>query len=121
MFFTYRQNKSHGVFLGNLLVIVEADTSKEANDIAFQDGEVYFDGCRTGEDCDCCGDRWTRCNNDWDNVPSQCGKPLPLTGDGRPGYASCPGGNLSQKTECNYGVLPIKIIYKTGVKCTPDR
>jgi hypothetical protein len=40
-------------------VIIEASNSDEAIDIAENLG-VYFDGCDSGYDCECCGDRWYR-------------------------------------------------------------
>jgi hypothetical protein len=58
MFFTFNQNNSGGRFRGPAYyVIIEADTPTEANNIAENHG-VYFDGCRDGTDCECCGDRW---------------------------------------------------------------
>ena len=38
-------------------VIIEADKASYANLDAEEIG-IYFDGCFTGRDCDCCGDRW---------------------------------------------------------------
>lgn len=58
MFYHYSQNNSGGVFCEPAgEVIVEADSRDEANDIAVEYG-VYFNGCATGYDCSCCGDRW---------------------------------------------------------------
>ena len=60
MFYSYHQNNSGGTFYGPAIwVIVEADTANEADAIAEENG-VYFNGCSTGEDCSCCGDRWSR-------------------------------------------------------------
>jgi len=59
MFFTFRQNNSGGFFTGPAInVIVEADDHEQANNIAEENG-VYFRGCSTGQDCNCCGDRWS--------------------------------------------------------------
>lgn len=59
-FFTYSQNNSGGVFCEPAkYVIIEADSADEANRIA-EDNGLYFDGCMTGSDCSCCGDRWYR-------------------------------------------------------------
>lgn len=58
-FYTYRQNNSGGRWDGPLYVSVEADSEQEAEEIAQENG-VYFDGCRDGRDCSCCGDRWYR-------------------------------------------------------------
>jgi hypothetical protein len=61
-FYTYRQNNSGGRFIGPALyVIVEANSRNVANAIA-EDNGLYFNGCETGEDCSCCGDRW---RSDW--------------------------------------------------------
>lgn len=62
-FFTFSQNNSGGRFehdkeagIGHF-VIVEALNSKDACDRAESIG-LYFNGCDTGQDCECCGDRW---------------------------------------------------------------
>jgi hypothetical protein len=61
MFYTFSQNNSGGTFdVNNRVceyVIVEADSAKDANERAENVG-VYFNGCDTGADCECCGDRW---------------------------------------------------------------
>jgi len=58
MWYAFHQNNSHGVFQGPAaLVNIEADSPDEANLIALK-GDIYFDGCYAGDDCDCCGDRW---------------------------------------------------------------
>ena len=61
MFYMFRQNNSGGSFIMDNdvdgYVIVEATNAEEANTIA-QDKGIYFDGCSTGDDCSCCGDRW---------------------------------------------------------------
>lgn len=60
MFFTFHQNNSGGRWLGPAkFVIIEAENAKTANALAEVKG-LYFDGCETGEDCPCCGDRWYR-------------------------------------------------------------
>lgn len=65
MFYTYVQNNSGGDFVQDLdrgiahYVIVEARTPEEADSRATEIG-LYFDGCDTGDDCPCCGDRWDR-------------------------------------------------------------
>lgn len=63
MFYAFRQNNSGGNFHGPVIICVECDSTEEANEIA-QNHEVYFDGCETGSDCDCCGDRWYRAYSD---------------------------------------------------------
>jgi hypothetical protein len=62
-FFTFYQNNSGGVLIGPAkFVIVAADNADQANDTA-QDHGIYFDGCSSGIDCDCCGDRWHRASD----------------------------------------------------------
>lgn len=39
-------------------VYVMAEDVDEANYLAKNYAGVYFNGCRTGMDCKCCGDRW---------------------------------------------------------------
>ena len=62
-FFAFRQNNSGGSFdhdpdagIG-LAVWIEAVDASHANDRAEAIG-LYFDGCESGTDCPCCGDRW---------------------------------------------------------------
>ena len=40
-------------------MFIEAESSDEAASIA-EDLGCYWDGCDTGNDCPCCGDRWYR-------------------------------------------------------------
>jgi hypothetical protein len=60
-FFEFSQNNSGGHFhVDDDLthrVYIEADSADEANQ-KIQDLGAYFDGCETGNDCECCGDRW---------------------------------------------------------------
>ncbi len=60
-FFHFSQNNSGGSFHVDESVahhvIIEALDAMHANQRATDVG-IYFDGCRTGQDCDCCGDRW---------------------------------------------------------------
>lgn len=63
MFYHYRQNNSGGSFIIDEeagigpRVWIEADSASEANARAKTIG-IYFNGCDSGEDCECCGDRW---------------------------------------------------------------
>ena len=63
MFYHFSQNNSGGSFHFSEEegithhVIIEADNASEANTIAELIG-IYFDGCSTDRDCECCGDRW---------------------------------------------------------------
>jgi hypothetical protein len=91
-FFTYRQNNSGGVFSGPAqYVIIQADSSDQADDIA-QDNGLYFNGIASGMDCQCCGDRWNR-QYDFDDAtdvpmiydtPASDYVPLFPNGDGIP-------------------------------------
>ncbi len=56
--FQFRQNNSGGQYMGPKFVVVKADDADQANQIAQDQGPVYFDGVADGRDCDCCGDRW---------------------------------------------------------------
>lgn len=78
-FFTYRQNNSGGHFCGPAkYVIIEADNADEANRIA-EDHDIYFNGCMTGSDCPCCGDRWHECDaSDAKDQPMIYGKEIAL-------------------------------------------
>lgn len=63
IYFHYRQNNSGGAFIEDaksgisVNVIIEAADADDANRRAKTIG-LYFDGCYTGIDCPCCGDRW---------------------------------------------------------------
>ena len=63
MFYEFGQNNSGGSFIEDVkrgishYVIIEADSVDEANDRAEKIG-LYFNGCDSGKDCRCCGDRW---------------------------------------------------------------
>ena len=62
-FYSFRQNNTGGSFEIDtdsgitVYVIIEAGSADEANRIAESKG-IYFNGCDTGSDCECCGDRW---------------------------------------------------------------
>jgi hypothetical protein len=78
--FEFRQNNSGGRLVIDeqvaLYVYVEADGPASANARAELVG-VYFEGCRDGRDCDCCGDRWSE---------QEAGTPdIPPPSDWRPG------------------------------------
>ena len=77
-YFTYRQNNSGGVFCGPAInVIIKAKNAKKANKKAKEAG-LYFDGCRKGRDCSCCGDRWYEAweNETGDETPNIYGTPV---------------------------------------------
>lgn len=62
--YCFTQNNSGGSFDFNEQdgithhVVIEADDATEANYRAGRIG-IYFNGCETGSDCPCCGDRWS--------------------------------------------------------------
>ena len=58
-FFNFIQNNSNGVYLaGPRMVIIEADSPQEANQLVLAASDVYF-GYRPGDCPSCCGDRWS--------------------------------------------------------------
>lgn len=76
-FYEFVQNNSGGSFYGHYIVIVEAADAENANRIAEGLG-VYFDGVSGGQDCSCCGDRWSK---QWDDkngteTPMHYGTPI---------------------------------------------
>lgn len=64
-YYKFSQNNSGGTFdtidenVGAHTVVIQAESEKQANKIAESLG-IYFDGCDSGSDCSCCGDRWYR-------------------------------------------------------------
>lgn len=69
MWYTFHQNNTGGEFVScdqsgiGSDVIIEANSPEHANSRAEEIG-IYFDGCDSGIDCPCCGDRWSPA---WDN------------------------------------------------------
>lgn len=99
MFFTYNQNNSGGHFDINdkvcQYVVIEADDYRFANILA-EDIGIYFNGCDTGYDCDCCGDRW---NSAWDDgdgteTPMLYGKSPNLLKEDRYGLTMVADGEI---------------------------
>lgn len=86
MFYQFRQNNSGGSFTYDenngisVNVIIEANSVDEANMKAESIG-LYFDGCDSGLDCECCGDRWYEQwhNEEGDLVPSVYDSPVNLS------------------------------------------
>lgn len=74
MFYLYNQNNSGGGFVTDdglaQNVIIEADNAGEADYLAVGIG-IYFDGCESGGDCSCCGDRWYAQSNSWSDGGSE--------------------------------------------------
>tara|TARA_R110002167_G_scaffold114335_6_gene287964 strand:+ start:111 stop:512 length:402 start_codon:yes stop_codon:yes gene_type:complete len=60
MWYKFWQINSGGGYVGPHYVIVEADSTDGANDLAVNSESIYFDGVELGRDCSCCGDRWER-------------------------------------------------------------
>lgn len=62
-FYEISQNNSGGSFIVDdklcHRLFIEAESSDDASSIA-EDLGCYWDGCETGSDCHCCGDRWYR-------------------------------------------------------------
>lgn len=79
-FYTFTQNNSGGSFYFSndlsCFVIIEAKSIEEANEKAESIG-IYFDGCSTGQDCECCGDRWYEADKySEEDEPLLYGKPI---------------------------------------------
>ena len=72
-FFTFHQNNSFGRYVTDAKVtfnvIIEAGNASHAKMLAEQIG-IYFNGCRDGRDCPCCGDRWYEPWDEGDDVPN---------------------------------------------------
>lgn len=75
-YFWFSQNNSGGSFDRDqergidCEVIVEAESAEDANRRAEAIG-IYFNGCDSGQDCSCCGDRWyQQWDSEGDPVPS---------------------------------------------------
>lgn len=71
-YFHFSQNNSGGSFDVNDTVahhvIIQAHSAAEANRLA-KDVGIYFGGCYSGRDCDCCGDRWSEVWDEGDESP----------------------------------------------------
>lgn len=101
MFFHFSQNNSGGGFELDKdrgithNVIVEAADADQANLKAESIG-LYFDGCSTGMDCPCCGDRWSAAySEEADEEPCVYGTPVGVEPKWKPmkwmeeGYETC--------------------------------
>lgn len=66
-YFHFSQNNNGGSFdVSDKVahhVFIQARSAAEANRLAGDVG-IYFNGCESGADCDCCGDRWSEV---WDD------------------------------------------------------
>lgn len=76
-FYIFNQNNTGGYWdkLLGFKVIVEAENPRQANKLAEVMG-VYFDGVESGEDCECCGDRWCEVDEDDAVEPENLAKEL---------------------------------------------
>ena len=85
--FHFSQNNSGGKFEYDPKrgithhMVIEAPNYQEAN-MRAQNIGLYFDGCDSGMDCECCGDRWYRLHETTkgDEKPSVYGKPVTARG-----------------------------------------
>lgn len=77
-FFRYSQNNSGGSFVPPYHhIVIEAPQYRSANALAEETGLIYFDGCDSGLDCECCGDRWHRASSyDADPEPMIYSEPV---------------------------------------------
>ena len=104
-YFRYRQNNSGGVFTRPAIhVFVEADTAAEADALAQGHG-IYFDGCETGDDCECCGDRWSRAWEEGQDEPRVYGEPV---------IKYLASDYVGMWAEPKRGIHEVMIVYKTG-------
>lgn len=81
-FFHFGQNNSGGSFVIDHKkgishhVIIEARDAQDANHLAEDKHEIYFNGMDDGRDCDCCGSRWSEVSGKGNKVPSIYGRTL---------------------------------------------
>ena len=75
MFYHFGQNNTGGSFDFDKdagithHTIIEAESAEDANARAESIG-LYFDGCSSGNDCPCCGDRWYKVDDaDGEDAP----------------------------------------------------
>lgn len=67
--FTFCQNNSRGSTEGPAWFVCVEGANLEDIDRRAEAVGVYFDGCNTRRDCDCCGDRWSRSHGDLTDTP----------------------------------------------------
>lgn len=76
--FEYHQNNSGGSHIAPAInVHIEAESPMAANALAETVG-LYWNGCDSGQDCPCCGDRWYELS-EYDkgtDIPSHYGQPV---------------------------------------------
>lgn len=66
-YYTYKQNNSGGYFKGPAYVIIKAGEFNNIDEIASEllNVDIYFGGF---VDCPCCGDRWSKFNESWEEI-----------------------------------------------------
>jgi hypothetical protein len=104
-FYTFSQNNSGGSFDHDAkagigyCVCVEATSPDEAVARAERIG-VYFNGCDSGMDCPCCGDRWSDYlgKDDATAEPEKYGSPL-TGGWGIPSYVHYLDGRIEARPD----------------------
>lgn len=64
-FYEYEQSCSGGWFESPAIkVFIEARDNLIADELAYDEYGIYFDGVDAGMDCACCGDRWCKADTD---------------------------------------------------------
>ena len=110
-FYTYSQNNSGGSWQPGMphYLVVEALSAEDADRRAENAG-AYFQGCNTGRDCDCCGDRWyTQFHDDsGDSEPTVYGKSIEAQMTDDPEYRSV--FDRYQKP----GMPEVRVVYADG-------
>lgn len=84
-----------------LNLIVEADSATEADERAERAG-AYFNGCESGMDCECCGDRWSRAYGAGTAEPTIYGRPWKK-------HCADP-----EHTDRYWGHLVARVVYRNG-------
>lgn len=118
MFYTFNQNNSGGSFvfdgsagISHYVIIEESDARRA--DFEAEDIGLYFNGCASGRDCSCCGDRWSKTYDlDGSEIPEIDGEDV---SDGI--YKSSYGGWMKEKPEgyihyLDGRIVPIRVAEK---------
>lgn len=102
-------------------MIVEAQSADHANQRAESSG-LYFDGCSGGNDCDCCGDRWSRVyESDGTKSPLVYGEPVvESTQDIADTYVHFLDGRFAQFTHPDRFLLGDKRFSVAAFKANPE-
>lgn len=106
MFWTFPQINSGGRFRPPaIFVIVEANSIYEANHRAEHEIGLYWDGAFKGRDCQCCGDRWNKLDED------SVGMENPHDNDGNVFFYGLPYDGKIRKMWAKEDKVPYAIIY----------